>query len=241
VLTTYFDASGTRHDSDIVTLAGFVSDDEQWDKFEEEWNAVLNLFSVPYLHMREFAHFKGPYKTWREDEAKRRTFLDRLAGVMARRTRLGVCRSIRVQDFEALDREFALRDLIGSPLAFAGLACIGAVELWHRKYGEAEPRGFIFKDGDSEKQTLTKALQHFHGMKAVYKPKQEHVQFQAADWAAYENRNLSSDWMRRSEQFTLRDYRRSAMIIYDRMATDWGDMGDPEMRTICEQLAIPKR
>jgi len=63
---TYFDVSGTRLDSDIISVAGFVSDVQQWLKFEEEWREVLGEFGVPYLHMRKFAHFKGPFEDKRK-------------------------------------------------------------------------------------------------------------------------------------------------------------------------------
>src|SRR5271165_3611257 len=103
MLTVYLDASGSRHESEIVTLAGFLSEVEQWMKFEEEWQYFLDRFGIPYLHMREFAFFKGPYAFLRGDEQKRREILNTLCGVIERRTLIGFCRNVRVRDFNAID------------------------------------------------------------------------------------------------------------------------------------------
>jgi hypothetical protein len=236
MFTTYFDVSGTRLDSDIISVAGFVSDGEQWLKFEGEWREVLEEFGVPYLHMREFAHFKGPFESWRGQEKKRREFLQRLSGILARRVRKNFCRSIRVRDFEALAPTFSLEQIFGSPLGLCGVTCVGAVRIWQEQFTDGELNALIFEDGDEDKSTLTRSLETYHNVNPVYRRKEEHVQFQAADWVAYENRNLSSDWIQRRDSWGQKNYRRSATLLYDRVPNDWGDIGASEIHEICERL-----
>ena len=242
MFTAYFDASGTRLDSQIVTIAGFVSDATQWLKFEEEWTEILHQFDVPYLHMKEFAHFKGPFKEWRGQESMRRSFLDRLSGVLVRRVHHSVCRNVRVKDFDALNLDYPLLELIGTPIAFAGLTSVGAVTMWRRRCSDDQPTVFIFEDGDHDKEFLIRALVRYYDINPAYKQKAEHIEFQAADWLAYEHRNLSSDWIQKDQRLAARDYRRSLTILYDRLPhDDWGDIGKAEMEKICQRLAMPSR
>ena len=44
MLTAYFDASGSADGTEVLVVAGFLSDNENWIGFETEWNDVLNLF-----------------------------------------------------------------------------------------------------------------------------------------------------------------------------------------------------
>jgi hypothetical protein len=237
MFTTYFDASGTRLDSDIVTLAGFTSDVTQWMKFEEEWTEVLRAFGVPYLHMKEFAHFKGPFGSWKGQEQKRIDLLGRLSAVIKRRTHKGFCRSIRVGDFEVFDRDYPIRETIGTPLAIAGLTCVAAVILWLRKYGDQDDPVFAFEDGDQDKAFLTRALQMHSGINPVYRRKGQHVQFQAADGLAYENRIVSSRWIHNNEHMGQSEYRKSISVLADRISHDeWGDIGADEFDELRSRL-----
>jgi hypothetical protein len=238
VFTTYLDASGTRLDSEVVTIAGFVAEVQQWVRFEKEWADVLKLFAVPYLHMVEFAQFTGPFKSWRNQEQKRREFLDRLSRIIARRARRGFYRSVRVKQFDVLNRSHPVEEMFLSPLALAGLTCVGAVNNWAQRYADGGENVIVFEDGDSDKPTLTKVLELYHNFTPIYKRKHAHPGFQAADWLAYEGRRLSSDWINKRETWSQRNYRRSVTILYDRIPTDLGDIGEREIQQLCEGLAV---
>jgi predicted transcriptional regulator len=73
VLKGYFDDSGDdnnpAHQHNAFVLAGYVADVESWKTFETLWRAVLDKHQVPYSHMRELAHFRGPYKNGRMTKA----------------------------------------------------------------------------------------------------------------------------------------------------------------------------
>ena len=48
--SAYFDASGTS-DTQVITVAGFVSTVKKWIRFEEEWQAILRREGVKVLQL----------------------------------------------------------------------------------------------------------------------------------------------------------------------------------------------
>src|SRR5437899_6762003 len=88
---TYFDASGTRHNTAMLVVAGYFSNVLDWKTFDTEWNAALGRAGVPFFHMKKFTSFRWPFDNhkWRREET-RRAFLDDLIGVIARNVDYGI-------------------------------------------------------------------------------------------------------------------------------------------------------
>jgi hypothetical protein len=60
--SAYFDESGgLDHDYCRLRLAGVGCVGQ---RFEKEWKLLLSIHDVPYLHMKELAHFNGTYDKW---------------------------------------------------------------------------------------------------------------------------------------------------------------------------------
>ena len=78
MLKGHFDDSGKWLDptETAVVVAGAIADIDQWEIFDSKWKLVLNEFKVSELHMRDFAHFRGEYKNWKE--ATRQNFIGQL-------------------------------------------------------------------------------------------------------------------------------------------------------------------
>jgi hypothetical protein len=78
MLKGHFDDSGKWLDptETAVVVAGAIADIDQWEIFDAKWKGVLNEFGVSELHMRNFAHFRGEYKNWKE--ATRKNFIGQL-------------------------------------------------------------------------------------------------------------------------------------------------------------------
>jgi hypothetical protein len=115
MLTAYADESGHSVDPKcrFVGLGGLVAASEEWDKFEVEWQGVLDEFidGKPF-HMRDFTyrHEKSLYVGW--DESKRRDFLGRLVGaIISSGARPSGC-VVYLDHFEKLhaDHRSAFRD-----------------------------------------------------------------------------------------------------------------------------------
>jgi hypothetical protein len=68
-MIAFFDESGSG-ESDYVALAACVGQPRHWSEFQRCWHEALRRHGAPYLHMREFAHFRGAYKGWSEPQRK---------------------------------------------------------------------------------------------------------------------------------------------------------------------------
>ena len=73
-LVAYFDASGSPEDPGchVLTVAGFMTSVEKWRDFDAEWSAMLATEQITCLHMKEFAHSVGEFRSWKRDETRRR-------------------------------------------------------------------------------------------------------------------------------------------------------------------------
>ena len=76
MFAAYFDDSGTHDDtgaaegSEIVVAAGYVGTASEWQALEREWNALLQLKSLPYYHSVDCAYRTGHFKGWSKEECE---------------------------------------------------------------------------------------------------------------------------------------------------------------------------
>jgi hypothetical protein len=90
VLKAYCDGSGSSSDKNcnLLTLAGLISNEEKWPRFEESWGVVLDKHSAPmskkgsrYFHCAEAMSRWGGFCGWTEESV--RNLLFALQGVLA--------------------------------------------------------------------------------------------------------------------------------------------------------------
>lgn len=86
MLHGHWDESGMAHDPacKVVALAGLIADTDGWLRFEPAWQAMLDEFHLPYLHMKDFAHWRGAFadrELW--TEARRRELMQRALTTIA--------------------------------------------------------------------------------------------------------------------------------------------------------------
>jgi hypothetical protein len=129
VLKGYFDDSGDDSNPALIhnafVLAGYVADVGSWKTFETLWRAVLDKHQVPYLHMRELAHFLGPYKKWKNDEDGRVAFISDLISVVSKSNLCGFGALIRLHDLRKFNAE---RNLQIDAAALALYSCLIDIE-----------------------------------------------------------------------------------------------------------------
>ena len=84
VLSTYLDGGGSvaGSSSSVFTVAGYLATDEQWGRWETDWQAALDRFQVPAANMKQFAQFSAPFEAWKEDDTRRADFLESLANII---------------------------------------------------------------------------------------------------------------------------------------------------------------
>jgi Protein of unknown function (DUF3800) len=73
MLTAYFDDSGTHGNSDIVLMAGFFANTNQWDYFSKRWAKQLaspcpGKEPLPWFHMTECQAGDGLFLGWKRHE-----------------------------------------------------------------------------------------------------------------------------------------------------------------------------
>ncbi len=92
---SFWDDSGTEH---VVTMAGYVASVEQWDLFDNAWNAVLSEFCVPRSHMTDFVAKQGDFAgpEW-DDDDRRKRFIEGLIRAIRDSELRAICSSIHVE------------------------------------------------------------------------------------------------------------------------------------------------
>lgn len=127
--SAYFDASGTKR-TPVLTLGGFVSTVNKWERFEKEWARILKANGVSFFHMTEFASSKGEFADWKGDSERRKKFIDELIGCINLNTNKGFAASVVIADYDRVNSKHTLTESIGHPLAICGGVCIGAMRKW---------------------------------------------------------------------------------------------------------------
>jgi Protein of unknown function (DUF3800) len=108
VIRGYFDNSGDENDPqhNVLTLGGYLANEDQWEYFEHLWKLHLEAFDLPYLHMKHFAHNLPPYERFKDNEEERRRFILGCAGVIGTINPKGICHSIRIPDVKRFNAEY---------------------------------------------------------------------------------------------------------------------------------------
>jgi len=201
VYAAYYDCSGRDDDgARSVTVACWGASVEQWMTFETEWRAVLERYEVPYFRMAEFAHFQGPFAEWKDNEPRRRAFLNDLATVIDNTTQTGYAAYVPQAVFEGVDARLQLRETFYNAFVFAARRCTNHI-YWWLEYPQGVSRRYwsnsirhVFDQGDDwfghlrvmlEEEGFTSPIPE-QSWDDVAKNKRGVVQLQASDWLAYE-------------------------------------------------------
>jgi hypothetical protein len=107
---TFVDESGRAGDTEFVGMAACDARWPVWQEFNRRWTAALQRHATPYLHMKEFTGFRGPYKGW--TEAQRRGLMADCLAALDGLTIDMMSAVMKPADFEALppDQQAAFDD-----------------------------------------------------------------------------------------------------------------------------------
>jgi hypothetical protein len=147
----YFDGSYDERHPTIISVCGFIAPMEIWEKFDEQWRAVLDKRTWP-TRLKRFHSYgcvQGYERVHGEDEFKSWGFPDRLAiygdlvGVLLNNPGLTPIGSVLVcGHFDAL--EIKVRDFIGTAYHFPVQHCIQAAINKSRESWPSEEIALIF-------------------------------------------------------------------------------------------------
>ena len=156
ILRAYYDASSQETvESKPLVMASLVSTQEGWCEFERGWNRVLDLFGVPYLHMKEYAHSTNVFSEWRGNDDKRAQFLSALIDVIDRAVIRAHIFTILPRDFNTVNRVYSLSNESwpsAYPLVF--LMASHMAERWMMEYRPDARLGHFVEKGDAGQGAL---------------------------------------------------------------------------------------
>ena len=244
VLRAYFDASGSQSDpsSRSVMVGGYVASVEQWRDVEADWVAMLGQYGIPDFHAKEIFRRprKQPYDVLTQDRAESlsRDITSLIAGHGLR----GYASLVRFEDYEAANREFELRESLGTgPFGLAGGLVVGKVQ---RAIGAAGRNLWTaFEQGDAgaadikylmERDPLAQTPQFLR--RVTVGPQPAYIRaFELADYLVYAgraSRNRLDDARRVIERF--KQFERET-------SPDFGEAKLEHIREICVKSGVPRR
>jgi hypothetical protein len=245
MLAAYFDGSGGA-DQPMMVVAGYVSTVARWERFEIDWRLALAKHGVPYFHMKEFAHFKGPFVGWEKKEGSRRHLLSDLAQIIHAYILFGVACGVRYDVFGRVNSQYGLAETFGCEYALCGRDCVAQASKKLVALGyEGKPAEFVFDDGDEGKGYLMKVLERDKKLLPIFKPALPRPEqnypgltpLQGADFAAYELLKNAKDIKQNSP---LWEWRKSLQILVNKNNW-WGEYKEKDLLQMCERAALPKR
>jgi hypothetical protein len=242
--TAVFDGSGSPADTIAVVVAGFVAPDDQWVDFERNWNDCLKHFGVSALHMRHFAHSRGEFTGWKQDEAKRRSFLRQLIGIIKARVWHSFASAVLMDDYRKVDAKYCLSEF-SRPYALAGCTCLAKLNRWGQKWLKPEDGiAIVFEDGDNDKGALVAAVKQHFTITPAFLSKEKSVAFQAADLLAYEN--LLANKKVKEKGIVFENELRYPLAELSKLpgghdSDDWGVHMEDDMMDSCSRDSIALR
>ena len=133
MLTAYCDASGGP-DHGLMVVAGWISTVAQWDRFDADWRLLLARYDLPYFHMKEFAHSKGPFEAWKGEEGKRRTFLSTACEIIRNYILASIAVGVEYSVFELVDQIYYLTESVALPYCLCARTCIAETNRWAERH-----------------------------------------------------------------------------------------------------------
>jgi hypothetical protein len=190
--------------------------------------------------MREFAHSVGRFKMWKDEHARRASFLKRLIRVIKKRTRVSICVAVISDDYRAVNAEYPIDEIFGPPYALCGEALLAFVDEWITAEGHEKFPEMVFEDGDTGKGDLIEIFA-LHGHDApAFRPKCELNTLQAADLVAWENLKVYTNIFDRQHFELRRSLRELSHVRHIWKVFDMrGLMGIVESMSLPERSNIP--
>ena len=197
MFTAYFDASGKPHDPTVFLVSGFVSSERKWLRFEDEWAAFLKEWGIRgTFHTTDYikAQMGTHYEQFHGNDPLRDEFERRAVKVIRRGIRKPVSCGLLLEDYRRVLAEYRLPDAFGHfrhPYSLCAIHCTLAVVFWgDRRMKSNDLLEFIYEDGDDDKGFFIKEFKKINGEPPIFRTKDKHPQFQAADILAWRHARL---------------------------------------------------
>jgi hypothetical protein len=241
--TAYFDASGTAQ-TRVITMAGFVSRVQKWERFEREWPKLLPG-AVKFFHMTDFVSSQRGWESWKEGHSeKRANLVDNLVACIKRNTNKGFGVSLRLSDYVSFNTEYQLVEAVGGPYPTVGLACLGELRKWATRHRINHTKILcIFEDGDADQGALISRAR-LDGFNAIPQSKAEIRAFDSCDFAAWKTRAVVDDSLVKELHLkdpTSADRIKKSLDQLDPILQLNAAVDAKVLQDLCNLVGIPKR
>lgn len=238
MLTAFCDASGGP-DQGIMVVAGWISSVAEWERFDADWRLLLAKYEVPYFHMKEFAHSKGPFESWRGKESKRRTFLSTACEIIRDRVLASLAVGVEYSAFEQVDRLYPLSEAVDRPYCLCSRTCIAETNRWAERHNYPQTHvEYVFERGDEGAGALVDIMPK-HLQVPSFKTRIEMTPLQVADFSAWEL--LKARRSERGDFGPFTTYRQSFLALAAIDERVWSGYGEAELVTLCRAARLPLR
>jgi hypothetical protein len=192
LLRAYFDESGTHAGSPAVVVGGYMSNDDQWGRFDVEWAKILSDEGLLAFRMTDCENSRGEFVGW--DKDRRRRVLGLALTTIRLRTWARVSVAVNVADFNAAAS--VVRETCPTPYFLCVSQCIKVMAKWADKYAPNAQIAYVFEQGcpfQSDVHEMMRGIMRDPGLKARHRVaswsfanKRDFLPLQAADIYVYE-------------------------------------------------------
>lgn len=194
MLTVYCDDSGTDENTRVAVVAGYLSNDAQWELFNKEWTNVLTKFGITGMRRTDLENFRGEFKKW--NPARRTALLQQLQPIIKHRTKMAVGTMAIKEEFEKFIPD-DIKDNIGGMYGFLAYSCLIGVSQWCNRPSRQhkQPIKWVFESGTKGHGQVDKIfhatyandkLRHTSHLGEWMFRRKDTIPLQSADLLAYE-------------------------------------------------------
>lgn len=156
--TACFDASGQEHEHGYVVVAGFVSTAEEWISFSEKWNETLKRYGLTEFHANHCQNYKGEFKDWKGDDAKRIQLWCDLLQIIKSTAFQKFASGIVIEDWQSKVSQKTKLKWKMNAYALCAILCAERVREWARRNAICTPLRYVYESGDPKSGVI---IEHF--------------------------------------------------------------------------------
>lgn len=145
-LRAYLDESGTGRPARAMSIAGYVSTRQRWERFERLWADSLHAYGIEFFHMSPFMASppRKQFQGW--PDRRRWPRLQRLVSLLNRHVLVSIGVVVLRADYEAIFATAQERRRDGLYKLIA-VHCMDAVRNWQKDTGRDEEVSYVFESG----------------------------------------------------------------------------------------------
>lgn len=239
----YFDGAGERASRVAQTVGGLVAPSTNWKKFSRDWSAALAREGVKTFHMTDLMACEGAFAHWERGGNRTRRFLGELVGIIRRYVHYAVASTVRLDDWRALNDEYAMKECRISPYGLASFSVLSKSIIWVGAHRPSDLLVPVFEGGDNDRGDREHLLSWVRQLAGggldsvkVIEESKSCPPLQAADLLVWEHRSAVSGVV----SGTIESLRESLEELL-KLDSSYGVIRLPELLQHRKQLGVPQR